>query len=268
MQWIDTLVWGFCFSVVGGLSGCSYDFPLESDSNSDSQTELDTQSYKDTAGTDTTDIKCSDEDGAPSVPRSCLDILTCDPAAMDGEFEIDPDGTGGAAPFAVTCDLSGGGWTLIYTEDFSLGDSSGWKGIAGIKTPVDTTSSCKSAYSEMLGGYAILGGDGAFTAQTFSLRSIPHTEVAVRLDYVVLDSWDAERALVYIDGTERYSAVFNGDDAIADVCGGIRTDLGPQSVAIQTEHLAATVTVNVTSTLDQAAIDESFGVDNVDLRIR
>ncbi|MCU0663877.1 MAG: hypothetical protein MUC50_16320 [Myxococcota bacterium] len=202
------------------------------------------------------------------MPRSCFEILTCDPAAMDGEFEIDPDGAGGAAPFTVTCDLSGGGWTLIYTEDFTAGDSSGWKGAAGVPTPVDTTSSCKTAYGEMLGGYDILGGAGAFTAQAFSLRGIPHTEVFVGLDYVVMDTWDAERALVYVDNIERYSVVFDDADAIENACGGSRPDIGPQPVAIQTDHVAATVTVRVTSTLDSNALDESFGVDNVVLRIR
>ena len=57
-------------------------------------------------------------------PASCLEIPVANPSAPSGIYEIDPDGPGGSAPFTVTCGMSGGGWTLIYTEDFVSGSSS------------------------------------------------------------------------------------------------------------------------------------------------
>ncbi len=46
---------------------------------------------------------------------SCLTMLTANPAATSGVYEIDPDGPGGLAPFDVFCDMTtdGGGWTML-----------------------------------------------------------------------------------------------------------------------------------------------------------
>jgi hypothetical protein len=45
---------------------------------------------------------------------SAKDILTSNPAAVDGLYWIDPDGTGGVAPYEIYADMStaGGGWSL------------------------------------------------------------------------------------------------------------------------------------------------------------
>ncbi len=56
--------------------------------------------------------------------------------------------------------------------------------------------------------------------------------------------------------------------APSSVCGGGGNDHGPQSLVMEPiAHSAATVTVEVTTTLDQNANDESFGVDNVVIKI-
>ncbi|WP_041567038.1 fibrinogen-like YCDxxxxGGGW domain-containing protein [Nonlabens dokdonensis] len=48
-------------------------------------------------------------------PRDCKQILAENPAAVDGVYTIDPDGSGGIAPFDCECDMTtdGGGWTLV-----------------------------------------------------------------------------------------------------------------------------------------------------------
>ncbi|GAB5387861.1 MAG: hypothetical protein Alpg2KO_08290 [Alphaproteobacteria bacterium] len=61
-------------------------------------------------------------DSSPDVTglASCNEINSTAPGLPDGSYEIDPDGSGGNAPFNATCDMTtdGGGWTLVY--DYTL----------------------------------------------------------------------------------------------------------------------------------------------------
>ncbi len=136
---------------------------------------------------------------------------------------------------------------------------------------MDTTSDCAVANSNMLGGYGLLD-TGSYTEQTFSLRGIPHTEVALSLEYVAIDSWDflegIDYALVLVDGKEVYRTVFDATYPRSRWCGSAFIDIGPQPVSAKLAHAADAVTVRVSSTLDGAPSDESYGVDDVVLLIR
>jgi hypothetical protein len=52
------------------------------------------------------------------LPATCSDVLATNPLAKNGVYTVDPDGAGGAAPFAVLCEMTtaGGGWTLVGRE--------------------------------------------------------------------------------------------------------------------------------------------------------
>lgn len=67
-----------------------------------------------TMGSSTTD-GTSVSSGGSSVPYSCADQLTRNPASQDGEYIIDPDGVGPITEGAYYCDMTvdGGGWLLV-----------------------------------------------------------------------------------------------------------------------------------------------------------
>ncbi len=212
----------------------------------------------------------SDGDGVIDCPAaaSCGEILSRYPQVADGVHTVDPDGYGPYPSLSVTCDMSGGGWTVISREDFGKEGAGGWHSPDGVPTRVDTSSTCAASYGPMLGGLGILGRR-AETLKAFDLRHIPHTELRVSMDYIVLEGWDSESAVVYVDNVERYRSAFNHRMAPGNVCGNAkRKDHGPQPVEVRVAHSANSTQVRVTSTLDAGAKDKAFGVDNVVVRIR
>jgi hypothetical protein len=51
------------------------------------------------------------------TPISCSDILRQGLSLGDGEYLVDPDGSGGNEAFEVYCDMTNGGWQLIYNRN-------------------------------------------------------------------------------------------------------------------------------------------------------
>ena len=154
-------------------------------------------------------------------------------------------------------------WTLVYSEDFET-TPSGWND--------NTRTSCGG--HNILGGFN-LDGVGASLYKTFDLSAYSHTHVLVSFNYYSLDTWDNEAAIVYIDGLSVWvETPINVSDAgrvALSSCGS-----GGSSASIDRvlsgeayiDHTADTVQVSFTSSLDQAAHDESFGVDNVEVWVK
>lgn len=150
-------------------------------------------------------------------------------------------------------------WKLVYRDDFES-SASGWS--------MTTRTACNSA--NMLGGYNTTAGT-SFN-KSFDLSSFPHTDVKVELDYYAIDSWDGEIAYVYLSGSNVNKIwklnISGGDSGRINVCGNASYSDGVYHAELSGTHTANTVTVYAGSTLDQAANDESFGIDNVEIWVR
>lgn len=252
-------VGNYCAGGTAGIVACgagNWDHDNNAASDCVAWTACAANTYQSAPGTATTDRQCT-------RATSCLDIRTRAPALTSGTYSIDPDGTGPNAPFDVYCDMvtDGGGWTRISVEDFST-NANGWtngaRAVAG--------NSCFNTYGAHLGGYGNFG-NGVVTQKTYDLLGITHTNVRVDLDYIVIDSWDNERARVSIDGALVYDQpyTFMG----ANLCGGSGWgEIGRRDVIQTRAHTANAMTLSITSTIDQDASDESFGVDDVVIMIR
>ena len=198
--------------------------------------------------------------GASCPAESCLEILNEGSSTGDGSYTIDF----GGVSTETECDMStdGGGWTLVFEDDFESGADPGWN--------MTTTYSCGS-WTTILGGYCVqAGGELTNSVDTFS---IPHDDAWVLIDYIALDSWDNETAYVAVGGSTVWSVSQNNhSDSYAEVCGWDRGYNGSYDSRHPIETVMASggssIDVLAGSTLDQDACDESFGVDDVEVWLR
>ncbi len=191
---------------------------------------------------------------------SCLDILADQPSSSSGIFYVDFDGVS----TATTCDMvtDGGGWTLIFEDDFESTPDPGWS--------MGTTSTC-GGWSTILGGYGVMAGGEIDIL--IDIYGVPHSEAWVELEYMAIDSWDGELAYVSADGTTLFSQYQNNhSSAFSEVCGWDRGYDGSYDSSWTIDdtlaHTADDLELIAGSYLDQGATDESFGIDDVVLWVR
>ena len=162
---------------------------------------------------------------------------------------------GGVILVACTTGIASAGF---IQDEFIGGDIAGWTSSVGAAL---ATTTC-GVIGEMLGGYAILGhGDWVEKAYV----GLPtHRSVSVELVFVKIDSWDGESGIVMVDGTEVWTRSFTLGEG-SQTCGAQygwherEFQVGPLAVP----HTASTLTLRVTSTLNQGAADESYGISDV-----
>jgi len=197
-----------------------------------------------------------DAPGDCRFPYSCRELLIANPGIADGVYTLEKSSDSDATT-NISCNmtLDGGGWSIISFENFDSGTATGW-------TDNRISTDC-SAFGNMLGGYNLFAGMSI--QKTFDLLEIPHTEAYVYLKYFIIDSWEGEQARVYLGGSMIFDQSFTSSGS--DVCGG---PWGDQSVDISgtLPHSANTLNLQATSTLDQLPDDESWGISDVQVKIR
>jgi Ca2+-binding RTX toxin-like protein len=164
--------------------------------------------------------------------------------------------------------------TLISSNDFeAAGSATGWS---------NTTTEDGGSFSQHLGRFGQSDGRIA-SQQTFDVSG-PGDYTIVEFKLYLIDSWDGENFLLSLNGEEFLFAhhhrdaidsssetvmTASGDTYQVDFTPNIQGDLvynGWQDavvdVRIVAENLAANLTVEVGSTLNQSTEDESFGIDD------
>lgn len=191
---------------------------------------------------------------------TCLEMHMWHQSLPDGSYAIDPDGDG--TPIQVFCDMVNGGWTEAARETFEA--VSGWS--AG------TTSSCGAWSTAMLGGAGQFGV-GATTEKSFPLLGVPHKRIKVVAEAIIIDNWDAESLTLDIDGQQAASVVCS--QGIPASCGPKEAQCGaPQwlegraTLRGELDHTTDAALVHFSSTLDEDASEEAWGLGSVSVLVQ
>jgi len=205
-------------------------------------------------------------DEEPEVYASCSEILNAGRSTGDGYYKIKPPGAN--EEFEIYCDMTtdGGGWSLVKAEKFET-STNGWSSTNRITT-------CGS-YGKILGGYNTLTGANS---KQYDLKSIPHKQARVEVDYIKIDSWDKEWATVMFGGKEIYKHQFcfcsqncqksGGTCGGYNICGGSWPEERKIHISGTVDHSSNSIVLYGSSTVNQAANDESWGFDNVYIYVR
>merc|ERR1712224_156290 len=111
------------------------------------------------------------------------------------------------------------------------------------------------------GGY---GTKGAKHDIKKTFKNLPAGTYQISLDFIKIDSWDNEKAIVQVNGKQCWMKTFTNVQG-KQICGSKNGNWN--ELKVKATCTAAAVkgvfTVRVTSTLNSGAGDESFGIDNV-----
>lgn len=113
----------------------------------------------------------------------------------------------------------------------------------------------------VLGGHNVLGTGGWVQKQFTDLPK--HNALRIELTYVFFRTWDHEEGIILVDGVTRWSLSHQGGtNAVTDDCEGLQTRREGVTILVS-GHVEDTVTIRATSTLEQGAADEAFGIRDV-----
>ena len=148
------------------------------------------------------------------------------------------------------------GWFDDFENPHELAQ---WRGSL---EPLFTTH-CGDPLNSILGGYRF-AGVGAYLERSYDLAASPHSIARITLDFIKIDSWDGEAAMLLVDGEEEWRQTFSAADG-EPLCGSTNPGWNEQvvKVAVKANHDSALLPLRLATELNSQATDESFGIDNV-----
>jgi hypothetical protein len=135
-------------------------------------------------------------------------------------------------------------------SDFTAWSDS-WGGTSRARTTCNTLGT-------ILGGAL---GTGAYLEKVYT--DLPqHSALRIELKFVFLRTWDYEHGIIYVDGEEEWRQRYWHRDGAADEdCGQLTHYTDVEIILL--DHTSETVTLRVTTNLDQEASDEGWGIVDV-----
>jgi hypothetical protein len=139
----------------------------------------------------------------------------------------------------------------------------GWTDENGATVACTTCGS----FGSLLGGYNTLAKDSSVQKAFTDLSA--HTDATVLLDFVQIDSWDNEIFYVYADDELVYTSnTLYLTDGSTNVCGASSKSSWKDninSVRFTFAHTSSSLTLKITTNLNSAGTDESWGIQKIDL---
>ncbi|WAS94274.1 fibrinogen-like YCDxxxxGGGW domain-containing protein [Nannocystis punicea] len=215
----------------------------------------------DAACVDNSDCKSGNCDAGTCAPllASCLALHEAKPDLPSGTYPLDPDGDGQAADFVCDMEPDSPGWTQV------LADSRGtWDPVV--------EGEC-GEFGAMMGPF----GTGDVLALAATAASVPHTELRVNAEAVIMDSWDAftgEQLIIKLGDTEIFTQLCDAASSFScnqesDVCGDGESPDGLLPVSTNAAaHDGDAIALSFTSNLDEPIEDESWGLRAVTVFVK
>ena len=149
-------------------------------------------------------------------------------------------------------------WALVHHHDFEA-DGHGWADAA-------TGAFIELSEGGYLGGHCKTGA-GTTVRRRFDLP--PHTQLRVGARVHFVDGWEGETAFLQVDGAYAWVDTARAHPNGLNLAGGPQPDarFGVPVDAV-VAHTAPSVLLEIGSTLDEHACDESYGVDDVQIHVR
>lgn len=155
-----------------------------------------------------------------------------------------------------TCDIftqAASSWQL--NKDLT---ADGWS----IEKGKEGTTVCSGV--QLFGGFKLFG-KGAAIQKQFPLPT--HNKFVLRFQFWKIDSWDNEQMMVYVDNILVHKQAFRNQGFKVSVCGAANKGWNEEveDVQISLDHTAPNAVVKITTTLNQAANDESWGIRDFEI---
>lgn len=217
------------------------------------------------------DAACGDDDDCQSalcddtghcfpLHPSCLALHTARPELPSGVYPLDPGGAGAVMQLRCDMDPASPGWTEIFAPG---ADPAAWQPYK--------EGSC-GELGAMIGPF----GTGESLTLHPETHGVPHSEVRLVGEAVVMDSWDpfeSDRLLIELGDSEIFSQMCDFESpAICNQemhhCGDQNFNDGVLPISVVVPHAGVDLWLTFSSTLTEPVDNESWGVRDVSVLVK